>query len=540
MNPLSPTPPPAAPFTDVPGSSSTSVRRPTDLPPRAAASSAPVLPSPVLPTLELPPAGARGHRATLRPAISRTRLTIVTMLTDALLLGAAAVLAAVARDHLPVFEEGYRVTQSLWLIAPVLVSMWLALIAAVGGYGSEVFGVGTDEYRRIVRGSTLTAAAVGITCFLLDFPLSRGFFFVVFTAGVPALLAGRLVRRQLLKSARSRGRLATRVLVCGTPDHVDEIAAVLGRETWLGYRVVGALLPHDAIGSAMAEGGRTRRGVRVLGAADDVVTAVRGHQPDVVVLADGAVGSDDQARRLVWQLEDDDVRVMLAPRLTDVSQERVRMRPMAGLPLVHLEKSRSLRASRAGKRLFDVVAASLLLVVFSPVFLVVAVAIKRHDGGSVLFKQRRVGMRGVPFDCVKFRTMVPDAEALLASLKVGDGPGLFKLDNDPRITAPGAWLRRYSLDELPQLLNVLKGDMSLVGPRPGLISEARHYAGGIERRLRVRPGMTGLWQVSGRADLTYDESVRLDLYYVDNWSMVQDLQILVRTLTAVAGGRGAY
>ena len=178
----------------------------------------------------------------------------------------------------------------------------------------------------------------------------------------------------------------------------------------------------------------------------------------------------------------------------------------------------------------------------SPVLIAAAVLVKLHDGGPVLFRQTRTGRHGEQFSCLKFRSMVVDAEAHLARLHAESGHdgGLFKMKEDPRITKPGRWLRRFSIDELPQLFNVVRGEMSLVGPRPPLPLEVASYEADTTRRLRVRPGMTGLWQVSGRSDLSWEEAVRLDLYYVDNWSMVQDASILVRTVRAVFGRSGAY
>lgn len=197
---------------------------------------------------------------------------------------------------------------------------------------------------------------------------------------------------------------------------------------------------------------------------------------------------------------------------------------------------------RAAKRTFDVVGALALIVLFSPVLLMAAIRISVHDRGPVLFRQPRVGRDGELFDCLKLRSMVVGAEAMLPELHAlsGHTGGLFKLPDDPRITRPGRWLRRFSLDELPQLVNVVRGEMSLVGPRPPLPTEVAAYTVEMQRRLRVRPGMTGLWQVSGRSDLSWDEAIRLDLFYVDNWSLLQDLSILARTFRAVFGRRGAY
>jgi exopolysaccharide biosynthesis polyprenyl glycosylphosphotransferase len=220
----------------------------------------------------------------------------------------------------------------------------------------------------------------------------------------------------------------------------------------------------------------------------------------------------------------------------------VRTRPVGGLPLIHLEAPRWMHASRWAKRTFDLVVTSLLIAALSPVFLFIALRVKLHDGGKVLFRQTRTGRHGEEFSCLKFRTMVEDAESRLAQLheQVGHVDGLFKMKDDPRITKPGRWLRRFSLDELPQLFNVVRGDMSLVGPRPPLPSEVQQYDEFTARRLNVRPGLTGLWQVSGRSDLSWHEAIRLDLFYVDNWSMMQDVSILCKTVGAVLSSRGAY
>jgi exopolysaccharide biosynthesis polyprenyl glycosylphosphotransferase len=269
---------------------------------------------------------------------------------------------------------------------------------------------------------------------------------------------------------------------------------------------------------------------------------VLAEQADLVVFTEGAFPSAVDFRRIAWDLEGHHVQMAVVPSLSDISSGRIAMRPVGGLPLVHVEQPQSLGASRGLKRVFDFLGGSVLLLLAAPVMLVFAVAIKLQDGGPVLFRQTRVGRDGELFECLKFRSMVVDAEARLSGvthLNENDGV-LFKVQRDPRITRVGRIIRRYSIDELPQLVNVINGDMSLVGPRPALPSEVRRYAPDVQRRLHVRPGMTGLWQVSGRSDLSWDDTVRLDLYYVDNWSIVQDLSIMARTLHAVARSRGAY
>jgi exopolysaccharide biosynthesis polyprenyl glycosylphosphotransferase len=301
--------------------------------------------------------------------------------------------------------------------------------------------------------------------------------------------------------------------------------------------VVGAITPtaYDAA--------ETSAGVPVIGHADDLSSfPAHVEGADVLFFAGGGHFSAGDLRQIQWELERHDVSLVVAPSLTDVSSERVRIRPVGGLPLMHLDAPRWGHAGRWAKRTFDIAGSSALIFATAPVFIWASVWIKISDRGPVLFRQTRTGREGEEFSCLKFRTMVVDAEARLKELQeqTGYAGGLFKMKDDPRITSPGRVLRRFSLDELPQLFNVLRGDMSLVGPRPPLPAEVQQYDGDTRRRLHVRPGMTGLWQVSGRSDLSWEEAVRLDLYYVDNWSMLQDLSILGRTFGAVLGSKGAY
>ncbi|WP_460818453.1 sugar transferase [Nocardioides korecus] len=463
---------------------------------------------------------------------------VIALLVDTVLLIAAVVLARVGRGGMGVFQDSNQVFNPTFLVAaPVVTLGWLVSIALNGGYERKLFGAGATEYQRVLNSGLLNAAVIGIGCFLFKFPLSRGWFVMVFALGMPLLLVGRWVLRRGIHRVRREGLLQHRVLVVGDGLHVDDVAEVLAREPWLGYDVIGALAPESA--SALTAGG-----VPILGPTTAVAHQAVALEADIVFFAGGAVESSSQLRQAIWSLEHTDISVVVAPSVTDVASERISVRPVAGMPMIHVGKPRSAAASRKLKRAFDVLGASALLLLFSPVFLYAGVCVKRHDGGPAFFSQPRVGRHGVTFRCLKFRTMVTNAEELLKELVSRRGTSstlsLFKMVEDPRVTAPGRWLRRFSLDELPQLWNVLKGDMSLVGPRPPLQREVEMYDDDMARRLHVRPGLTGLWQVSGRSDLAIEEAIRLDLYYVDNWSMMQDLAILWRTLGAVVRGRGAY
>jgi exopolysaccharide biosynthesis polyprenyl glycosylphosphotransferase len=235
---------------------------------------------------------------------------------------------------------------------------------------------------------------------------------------------------------------------------------------------------------------------------------------------------------------------VVAPSLTDIGGPRIHTRPVAGLPLIHVETPRYEGTKLFAKRMFDIVASSIILLLSSPLLLGIAVAVRFTTPGPVLFTQERVGINGRPFQMLKFRTMVVDAEARLRELQEEDrsvgNQVLFKMKDDPRVTPVGRILRRFSLDELMQLVNVLNGSMSLVGPRPPLAREVKEYERKVHRRFLVKPGITGLWQVSGRSNLSWEDSVRLDLYYVENWSIVGDLVILWKTARAVLAREGAY
>jgi exopolysaccharide biosynthesis polyprenyl glycosylphosphotransferase len=433
-------------------------------------------------------------------------------------------------------QNELNVRDNFWIAGPLMLLGWIAVIATLGGYRERLFGSGPEEYKILVSASLVSAGLTGVASYLTKFELSRSFYGLVYVLGAVTLVAERHLLRRTIHQARRHGSLRNEVIIAGTPTNIDEIARVLSRESWLGYRVLGALVPKPQLAD------ETPRGTPILGTTDHCLDILHSTDADVIFVAGGALDGPDQMRELVWELEQRNVQVVVAPSVTDVSRERIRVRPIAGLPLVHIDPPRHVLASRRAKRMFDITMTMLILLVLAPTILAIATAVKLYDRGPVFFRQTRTGRDGHEFSCLKFRTMVMDAEEQLRRLKTEQGFDgvLFKMKDDPRVTKPGRLLRRLSLDELPQLLNVLRGDMSLVGPRPPLPAEVETYDRFIRRRLHVRPGMTGLWQVSGRSDLTWDESVRLDLYYVDNWSMLQDVAILGKTLGAVVRSRGAY
>ncbi|MEI5671662.1 MULTISPECIES: sugar transferase [unclassified Nocardioides] len=478
----------------------------------------------------------RARLISATPSRSLRYLPATAFIADLTIISACTMIAVLGRKELRFFDAPADVSGDVAMVGPFIVLGWLITLFIYGAYEKSVFGAGTDEFKRVTNATLVSAALVGVGCYIVNVDLSRGFFVLAFGLALPVLLLGRGVQRRALHSARRRGLLRHRVLIAGSPSHIDEIAGVLRRESWLGYQVVGCLTPaHD-----LTE--ETSLGVPVLGNSDDATSVVLASGVDVIFFAGGALGSANQMRRVVWDLEHHDVQVVVAPSVSDISSERVQVRPVGGLPLIHIDPPAWRDASRWGKRTFDVVGSGGLILAFAPIFLFAALRIWMFDRGPIFFRQTRIGRDAEPFGCFKFRTMVVNAEAMVAKMQeeLGQSALLFKMKDDPRITKPGKWLRRFSIDELPQLFNVFLGDMSLIGPRPQVAREVELYDHAMSRRLHVRPGMTGLWQVSGRNDLSAEEAMRLDLYYIDNWSMVQDVSILARTFGAVFSSRGAY
>jgi len=417
--------------------------------------------------------------------------------------------------------------------------VWLASLRLMRSYDPRLMGYGVDEYRRVAAATVRLAGAIAIVGYVIDLGVARWFLVLSFAIGTVGLVAGRYAARKWLHHARKRdGGWSRQVLVVGDAAHINELVATLRREPNAGYQVVGACIPDGLIAPVPQRLGD----VPVVGSFRTVLEAVEQTGVDTVAVTNAGELTAIRLRRLGWQLEGTGVDMVLAPALTDVAGPRIHTRPVAGLPLIHVEAPEFRGGRKLVKGVFDRAAALVALVLALPVLVAIAIAIKVDGRGPVFFRQTRVGLRGKEFGVFKFRTMVVDADAMIAELKARNETDglLFKMKDDPRVTRVGRFLRRYSLDELPQLLNVLLGHMSLVGPRPPLPREVARYDGDVARRLLVKPGITGLWQVSGRSDLSWEDGIRLDLYYVENWSLTTDLAILWKTVGAVIASRGAY
>jgi exopolysaccharide biosynthesis polyprenyl glycosylphosphotransferase len=458
---------------------------------------------------------------------------VALVTVDAVLLFAGATAAALLRWGAP---AGSIKVNGLdyYAIAAVTATVWLAVLAGTHAYDARYLGLGSEEFRRVADAAIRMTALVAFVTFVGKLQLSRGFVAMALPIGLVSTLTGRYAARWVLHWHRRRARCLHRVLVIGTVSAAAKLADGLSRWTFTGYHVAGTWSPAAQDFANPDQSARERsRVLDVLArtGADTVAVAASGFTPAAL-------------RDLAWQLQGTGVDLLVSPTLMDVAGPRIHVRPVDGVPLLHVEEPKLDGGKQLAKSAFDRVAALILLAVASPLLLGISVAIRMTSSGPAIFRQQRAGRGGMPFSIFKFRTMRDGSDARFAAIVAGRAAenrgGMFvKVREDDRVTFVGRWLRRFSIDELPQLLNVLLGQMSLVGPRPLPVS-VEQEGDGVSRRLLVRPGMTGLWQISGRSDLSWDESVRLDLYYVENWSPAADLMILWKTARAVLRGQGAY
>ena len=447
---------------------------------------------------------------------------------------ACAVIAGLLAVQARFLSEGAQPAAYL-VFTCALPLLWAGAVAVAGGYDSRFIGVGSDEFRRILNAAVSLTAAVAIASYVLKLNVARGYVAVAMPSTTVLDLMMRYGLRKHLHKMRNAGNCLRRVVVVGHGPMVAELAAMLRVSSYHGMCIVGACLAGLGRPPEVA-------GIPVYGGLDSIAEAVDSFGADTVAVLSCPEMNGSRLRELGWALEQTSTDLCVASALLDVAGPRTTIRPIAGLPLLHVDRVELGGAKRLVKGALDRLLAGLALLVLLPAFAVIALAIRANDHGRVFFFQTRVGQHGQTFRLWKFRTMVEDAEKRRAELAAAnEGAGvLFKMRRDPRVTKVGAWLRRWSLDELPQLLNVLIGEMSLVGPRPALPQEAERYGNDMLRRLKVKPGITGLWQVSGRSNLPWEEAVRLDIRYVENWSVMLDLQILWKTCAAVIRGSGAY
>ena len=468
----------------------------------------------------------------------RKNLFLVLVALDSAIVFGTIFVAYVSRFGL----DGNRENHDPWLylvVALLLGLGWLIALNMFQVYNIDTLAIGTEEYRYLVNATFAAFGFLAIVSELFRLEVARGFLAIALPLGLVLLLVERLLVRRWLLSMRRRSMLVDGVLIVGSPQEVRYVAEGIARNPAAGL-VVRAVAT-DTLDSPTFE---LANGVVVpqAGSIDEIVDSIRNYDANTVIVAGHNRINRSQLRELGWALEGTNIRLALASRVTDVAGPRIHWRPIEGLPLMSVEVPRYAGAKYSMKRLFDVVMSAALLLLLSPVLIAVALAVRFDSPGPIFFRQTRVGVNGTLFKMTKFRSMVVDAEARLAELeKANEGSGvLFKMKDDPRITRVGKFIRRYSLDELPQLFDVFVGNMSLVGPRPPLPKEVEAYEHHVHRRLNVKPGITGPWQVGGRSNLSWEESVRKDLYYVENWSLSGDLVILFKTARAVLASDGAY
>ncbi|MGW8375288.1 sugar transferase [Streptomyces sp. ODS28] len=413
----------------------------------------------------------------------------------------------------------------------------LGALAVGRSWTPAVLGQGAEEFRRLGRALFAAAVVLALGGIALTSRNIKLWIFVAIPAIALVTMTARYLLRLWLHKQRIEGRCLRPVLAAGSPATVRDLIARTRRFPHIGWRVE-AVCTTDGRGLE----DDLLDGVPVVGRLTDVAKHVRHDGYRVVAVTPDAHWTPDRLQRLAWNLEGSDTEMVVAPVLMEVAGPRLHVDGVLGIPLLRVSMPAFTGGRRVVKEVVDRLGAAVLLTLFAPLMLLVGLTVLLDSRGGVFYRQRRVGKDGREFTIFKFRTMVAGADRARAELaELNEGAGLlFKVRRDPRVTRVGTVLRRYSLDELPQLFNVLGGSMSLVGPRPPLPEESAAYDPDIRRRLLVKPGLTGLWQISGRSDLPWEEAVRLDLRYVEDWSLALDTVILWKTLRAVLQGQGAY
>lgn len=471
----------------------------------------------------------------------RSRYSRRLAATDAFVITWAVSGAYILRFGIDQNPETDEQNLTYGLISVGLVVSWWVMLSAWNARESRILGAGADEYKRVAAASLWLFGLVATVSYVFRMDTARGYVGVALPVGLVGLLLARWLLRQHINIDRQDGHSMYRLLLLGGEGAVAHLAASLRRAKYAGYLPVAAYTPGVQDGRNL----ELESGLPILGHLPEtkpILDAIAKCDADAVAVSAGVQLHPQTLRHLGWELASRNIGLIMAPALTDIAGPRIHTQQVSGLPLIHVTTPTLEGGQRVAKRLFDIVASGLMILVTLPLMALIALLVKLSEPGPVFFLQNRVGIEGKHFNMIKFRSMVVDAEERVGELEDrNEGSGvLFKIRDDPRVTHVGRVLRRFSLDELPQLFNVFYGSMSLVGPRPPLPKEVEAYEHDVRRRLLVKPGLTGLWQVSGRSNLSWQDSVRLDLYYVENWSLAGDFIILLRTFRAVFHSTGAY
>jgi len=410
--------------------------------------------------------------------------------------------------------------------------IWFLLLIGTQRYSDLIRRPMSRQLARLVNLFVAAGSAMGLAVFTFQLEISRPVFFAFFVLSAAFLLGNRLVIQFLLRSRSEHSQI--RILIVGTNRRARELSDILESAQKWGYRVLG----HLSLNPELA----AETGLRILGSIEDLPEILQGETiPDEVIFTGDSRGELDRYEDKINLCQELGIKTRVASDLLPASASKISLEFLDNLPLITFSNVPDHGFSLLMKRLIDISVALTGLIVLSPLMLVTAAAIKLSSPGPVFYRQVRCGLYGRRFALTKFRTMIDGAEDCLweiRHLNEMDGP-VFKMRNDPRVTPLGAFLRRSSIDELPQLWNVLKGEMSIVGPRAPLSEEVKHYSTSQRRRLSVKPGITCLWQVSGRSDINFQRWMDMDLEYIDNWSVWLDLRIMIKTIPAVISGRGA-
>lgn len=420
-------------------------------------------------------------------------------------------------------------------VSVIITLGWLAALIIFDTRDPKRLTTGSTEYVRVINATFVTFGTVAIIGFSAKAQIGRGFLLIALPVGLLFLLLARFVWHHWIRTQRERGECSYRTLIIGHRAKSAHAAKEILADKYSGFQILGCITEGDSNEDVLP-------GIPMLGDYDSLVHHIDKLDIKKVIVTNADMLSPQQLKQIGWELEDRQIDLIVSASLTDIAGPRLHVHPVSGLPLIHVQYPRFTGHKYVLKRLFDIIGSTALITLLSPVFLVVALLVKFTSKGPVFYAQERIGIEGRPFKMFKFRSMITGADDLLKKLLEEQGTAdkpLHKVDNDPRITPIGHFIRRYSLDELPQLFNVLIGTMSLVGPRPQREAEVELYLPHHHRRLLVKPGITGLWQVSGRSDLAWENTIRLDLYYVENWSLAGDIVLLWRTINAVVHPEGA-
>ena len=438
--------------------------------------------------------------------------------------------------------QNFRLVVSPLQISFAMFAGWLVTLFFLKAWSPRFVSVGLGEYVTVAKSASILLLGLAFASLAFKFDVSRIFVFDTALFGALALVANRWLILRWVHSQRRRGRYLRNSVIVGNADEVKKFVERLPKERGSGYRPTSVLLLQSKSKSKLVKKLEDQKISVFFYDGTDLSSVLSG--ADAVI----AIGTDlldaEKIQEISRVLEGSKTEFFVAPALLEMAGNRVTTHPIDGFNFLYIETPKFDGYKYFVKSAFDIVFATVALILLSPIFIVTALAVWLGDRGPVFFMQERVGKDGKTFKMIKFRSMITEADSMHSAMRAKAvnpvNSKMFKDPNDPRLTRVGRFIRKWSIDELPQIFNVFNGTMSIVGPRPPLASEVAEYEAHVRRRLLVKPGITGLWQVSGRSLLSWDETVSLDLFYVENWSIIGDIFIILKTFSAVFSQRGAF